>query len=133
MSPKDRKVRIQTIQDPTLKQCKYTQLNYSCLLYTISRIHISQTNLCQLPKGKKNLPETFSSVKHSCKGTQVSLRNGECHYAVFKERSWKTFLPLSLGSEGLDPSLNGTITVSPGTLGLSTYLGFLTGPAVGKT
>lgn len=42
-------------------------------------------------------------------------------------------LPLSLGSEGLDPSLNGTITVSPGTLGLSTYLGFLTGPAVGKT
>lgn len=42
-------------------------------------------------------------------------------------------LPLSPGSEGLDPSLNGTITVSPGTLGLSTYLGFLTGPAVGKT
>lgn len=41
------------------------------------------------PKGK-NLPETFSSVKHSCKETQVSLRNGECHYVVFRERTWKT-------------------------------------------
>lgn len=41
----------------------------------------------------------------------------------------KVLLPVSLGSEGLGPSLNGFITGSPGTLGLSTYLGFLTGPA----
>lgn len=44
----------------------------------------------------------------------------------------KVLLPVSLGSEGLEPSLNGIKTGSPGTLGLSTYLGFLTGPAEGK-
>lgn len=41
-------------------------------------------------------------------------------------------LPFSLGSAGLGTSRNGIMTASPGTLGLSTYLGFLTGPAAGK-
>lgn len=56
----------------------------------------------------------------------------ECHYVKsFGVKIIENiFLPFSLGSAALDTSRNGIITASPGTLGLSTYLGFLTGPAV---
>lgn len=58
MSSKDRKVRIQTIQDPTLKQCKYTQLNYSCLCIQFQEFTLAKLISVNCPKGK-NLPETF--------------------------------------------------------------------------
>lgn len=56
-----------------------------------------------------------------------SLVNSSCA-AGEQLGSLSAFASVSLGSAGLDPSLKGIITGSPGTLGLSTYLGFLTGP-----
>lgn len=44
----------------------------------------------------------------------------------------KTSLPFWLGSVGSNTFLIGTITVSAGMRGLSTYLGFLTGPEMGN-
>lgn len=97
----------------------------------IPRIYISSTDLWNWTRGKK--PPRYIQFGQAFLQEALKFHSEmECHYVKsFGVKIIENiFLPFSLGSAALHTSRNGIITASPGTLGLSTYLGFLTGPAV---
>lgn len=67
-----------------------------------------------------------------CAGSFVSVSEMASCAVLPNKASWSRFLPLRPGSPCSVPLLGGR-AASPGTRGLSTYLGFLAGPATGMS